>query len=155
MDRMPLPSPSAEMRASDAERERVVTFLRDHALAGRLDSDELEERIGLAYSARYVGQLERLIRDLPRAKTSAPRHRQPPPKRSCQRKHKPNPALIIAGIALLFITGLPMVILGAIMVVLAIVLGLSFVFGPFLLVALIIQSSRRRRPPPPVRWGRA
>jgi hypothetical protein len=60
----------AELRASDAERERVVTFLREHALLGRLDDDELEERIGLAYSSVTVGDLEQLIADLPRARAS-------------------------------------------------------------------------------------
>jgi hypothetical protein len=149
---MPSPRP-AEIRASDAERERVVAFLREHALAGRLDSDELEERIGLAYGARYVGQLERLIRDLPRAHAPARARRSPPSRR--RRKHEPTPALIIAGIALLLITGLPMVIMAGIIAVLAVVLGLSFLLGPFLLIALIIVlAGRRRRPPPPVRWGR-
>jgi len=146
MDCMPSSRPS-EIRASDAERERVVTFLRDHALAGRLDSDELEERIGLAYSARYVGDLERLIRDLPRRDVPAP-HRRRPPRR--QRNHQPTPALILAGVALLFITGVPMIILAALLAVVAVVVGLSFVLGPFLLVALVILHRRRR---PPVRWG--
>jgi hypothetical protein len=154
MDSMPLPRPS-EIRASDAERERVVTFLRDHALAGRLDSDELEERIGLAYSARYVGDLERLIRDLPRADAPARSRRPAPPRARRSRRHQPTPALIIAGMALLLITGLPMVIMAGIIAVFAVVLGLSFLLGPFLLVALIIVlAGRRRRPPPAVRWGR-
>jgi hypothetical protein len=150
MDHMPLSPPSSELRASDAEREKVVAFLREHALAGRLDSDELEERIGLAYSARYVGQLERLIRDLPRRNAPAPSR-----PRACarKRKHEPTPALIVAGIALLFITGLPMVVFGVVLAFLAVVLGLSFVLGPFLLVALIIVATRRRRPPQ-MRYGR-
>jgi len=29
----------SELRASDAERERVVAFLREHALLGRLTDD--------------------------------------------------------------------------------------------------------------------
>ena len=154
---MPLSRPSSEIRASDAERERVVTFLREHALAGRLDSDELEERIGLAYGSRYVGQLERLITDLPRRDTPTRptrHHRSSSPSRACKKHHRPTPALIVAGVALLFITGLPMVIIAALLAVVAVVVGLSFVFGPFLLLALIIvTASRRRRTPPPVRWG--
>ena len=35
-----------DLRASDDERERLVTLLRGHAQDGRLDADELEERIG-------------------------------------------------------------------------------------------------------------
>ena len=57
----------SELRASDAERERVVAFLREHALLGRLTDDELEDRIGLAYASVTVGDLEKLIGDLPRA----------------------------------------------------------------------------------------
>jgi hypothetical protein len=147
---MPSQRPYSEIRASDAERERVVAFLREHALAGRLDAEELEDRIGLAYRAVYVGDLERLMRDLPRAPAPASRR-----SAACSSARHPNPALIVAGVALLFMTGLPMVVLGVIIAMFAVVLGLSFALGPFLLVALIVVlTSRRRRPPPPMRWGR-
>src|ERR1044071_6415199 len=100
---MPSQRPYSEIRASDAERERVVAFLRKHALEGRLDNDELEERIGLAYSARYVGDLERLIGDLP--PPNPPARRQPARAHHHRhhhghRRHEPTPALIVAGIAL-------------------------------------------------------
>src|SRR5690349_4616038 len=98
---MPSQRPYSEIRASDAERERVVAFLRKHALEGRLDNDELEERIGLAYSARYVGDLERLIDDLPRPQAPA---RRPPQRMHRRRRHEPTPALIVAGVAMLLIT---------------------------------------------------
>ena len=75
------------MRCSDDERERVVAFLREHALAGRLSDDELEERIGLAYAAVTVGDLQELIGDLPRAQRPAPRPQRPaPPARQCARR---------------------------------------------------------------------
>jgi hypothetical protein len=150
---MPTQVPYSELRASDAERERVVAFLREHALAGRLRDDELEDRIGLAYAAVTVGDLEALIGDLPRAPRPAPRPQRPPrPVR--QQRSGPCPALIIAGIAVLMFTGLPVVILGGLIALLAVIVGLSFALGPFLLIALIIVSaSRRRRPPPPMRWG--
>jgi hypothetical protein len=54
-----------DLRASDAEREAVVARLREHGAAGRLDVDELEERIGAAYAARTHGELARLFDDLP------------------------------------------------------------------------------------------
>ena len=53
-------------RASDAERERCASTLRDHAAEGRLDVAELEERVGRAYAARYRTELRALLRDLPR-----------------------------------------------------------------------------------------
>lgn len=66
------PTPSPALRASDAERERTATLLRDHAGAGRLTPEELDERLDAAYAARTVGELEALTHDLPAA-TPAPR----------------------------------------------------------------------------------
>ncbi len=54
-----------DMRASDADRDRVVDMLRDHAAAGRLSADELEERIEVALAARTAGELDALLTDLP------------------------------------------------------------------------------------------
>jgi hypothetical protein len=53
------------LRASDAERESAVGRLREHGAAGRLDVDELEQRVGAAYSARTHGELQALLTDLP------------------------------------------------------------------------------------------
>jgi hypothetical protein len=55
----------AQLRASDADRDGVAERLRKAAGEGRLRTDELEERIELALSARTYGQLQRLIDDLP------------------------------------------------------------------------------------------
>jgi hypothetical protein len=54
-----------ELRASDADREQLADELRAHAVAGRIDTDELEERVQTAYSARTLGELDALRRDLP------------------------------------------------------------------------------------------
>ncbi len=53
------------MRASEAERETTVLELRGHAAAGRIDVDELEERVGAAFAARTCEELADLSRDLP------------------------------------------------------------------------------------------
>jgi Domain of unknown function (DUF1707) len=55
------------LRASDDERESTVTLLREHGAAGRLDVEELEQRIGAAYQARTRGDLATLLDDLPRS----------------------------------------------------------------------------------------
>jgi hypothetical protein len=55
----------AALRASDADRESVAERLRRAAVEGRLDTEELEERLELALSARTYGQLDPLLRDLP------------------------------------------------------------------------------------------
>ena len=59
-----------------------MTELRDHGAAGRLDVEELEQRVGAAYAARTHGELAELLADLParpraravaRAAAAAPR----------------------------------------------------------------------------------
>src|SRR3954451_156290 len=54
------------MRASDDDRERILRQLRRGYAAGRLEADELEERIGLATRARSREELRALTFDLPR-----------------------------------------------------------------------------------------
>jgi hypothetical protein len=54
-----------EMRASDAERERVAETLREAVAEGRLDMDEFEQRLDATYKARTHGELEPIVRDLP------------------------------------------------------------------------------------------
>jgi hypothetical protein len=53
------------LRASDDEREAAVSLLREHGAAGRLDVDELEQRLGAAYAATTRGELAGLLDDLP------------------------------------------------------------------------------------------
>src|SRR5271165_1799680 len=60
----------ARLRVADADREQVIEELREHAGAGRLTSDELEERIGAAYSASTRAHLDALRADLPVSSTS-------------------------------------------------------------------------------------
>jgi len=64
---------SRDLLASDAEREGVAETLRTHAADGRLDHDELEERLGRAYGARTHGELTPLLADLPAPAAPAPR----------------------------------------------------------------------------------
>jgi hypothetical protein len=53
-----------DLRASDADRERVVTLLGDAVSDGRLTLGEHSERIERAYSARTLGELAELTADL-------------------------------------------------------------------------------------------
>jgi Domain of unknown function (DUF1707) len=56
---------SPGIRASDDDREQLITELHDNAVAGRLSTDELEERLQAAYAARTTADLDALRRDLP------------------------------------------------------------------------------------------
>ena len=55
----------AALRASDADRDAVAERLRAAAVEGRLDADELEQRVHVALRARTYGQLQQLLDDLP------------------------------------------------------------------------------------------
>lgn len=56
----------ARTLASEAERERCAAALREAHAAGRLDHDELEERLGLVLAARSTLELRAARRGLPR-----------------------------------------------------------------------------------------
>jgi hypothetical protein len=53
------------LRAADSDREAVADVLRDQHVAGRLDSDELQERIERCYAAKTYAELDAVIEDLP------------------------------------------------------------------------------------------
>jgi Flp pilus assembly protein TadB len=53
------------LRASDADRDAVVDRLREAAGEGRLEPDELEQRVDGALRARTYGDLAELLADLP------------------------------------------------------------------------------------------
>lgn len=59
------PVAEAELRASDADRDRIAEILREALAVGRLDAEEHSERIDLVYRAKTMGELEPLVRDLP------------------------------------------------------------------------------------------
>jgi hypothetical protein len=58
----------AAIRASDADRDAVVSDLSEHFQAGRLTVAELDERTGRALAARTWGELGELLADLPAAR---------------------------------------------------------------------------------------
>lgn len=70
----PEPSKPA-LRASDADREATVERLRVAATEGRLDPDELDDRLTAAYGSRWCHELEALTVDVtpPPAPTPAVR----------------------------------------------------------------------------------
>ena len=53
------------IRASDDDRDRTATLLREHHAAGRLDAEEFNERLDKTFAAKTVGELDDLLSDLP------------------------------------------------------------------------------------------
>jgi Domain of unknown function (DUF1707)/Domain of unknown function (DUF4190) len=76
---MPLDPPTPYLRASDADREACVDRLHRAAVEGRLDADELDERLAAAYAARWTSDLDHLTADVtPPAPRYAPAPYPPP-----------------------------------------------------------------------------
>jgi len=59
-----VPSP-LELRVSDKDREQVAAEFREHFSQGRLDIDELSQRLDRVYAARTRGELEAARADMP------------------------------------------------------------------------------------------
>jgi Domain of unknown function (DUF1707) len=51
--------------AGEADREQLVALLREHYALGQLDDDELDRRVGIVLSARYMDEAASAVADLP------------------------------------------------------------------------------------------
>jgi hypothetical protein len=61
----PMVRPAGPVRIGDAERDQAVSLLGDHFAAGRLNREELDERIDQAMQAKFSTDLRPLFVDLP------------------------------------------------------------------------------------------
>lgn len=61
-----------ELRISDDDRHRVAEVLREAAGEGRLDLDELEQRLEATYAAKVYGDLVPIVVDLPTGQLDLP-----------------------------------------------------------------------------------
>lgn len=68
----PLEPRPENLRISDADRHAVSEALRDAAAEGRIDLEELEERLEQTYAAKTYGDLVPITVDLPVAGTPGP-----------------------------------------------------------------------------------
>lgn len=60
-----MPNDDPQLRASDDDRDRTASLLREHHAAGRLSADEFQERLDATFAAKTMGQLAELLADLP------------------------------------------------------------------------------------------
>jgi hypothetical protein len=67
--------PDPNLRAADADRERVAERLRKSHTEGRLDIDELQERLERCFGSKTLGELRELVSDLPRQDLEEDRRR--------------------------------------------------------------------------------
>jgi hypothetical protein len=54
-----------QMRASDDDRDKVASVLREHYAQGRLTVEEFDERLEQLYTSKTYGELATLTSDLP------------------------------------------------------------------------------------------
>jgi hypothetical protein len=119
------------LRIGTADREHAASALGEHFAAGRLDTDEFDERVGKAYQAKTSADIAVLFADLPDTRrTTAPR----------KRRDRPHPA---AGLRVLIFVSL----------VLAVAAWVAIVHIPpfFLIPVLWIAFARHRFPRHPRR----
>jgi DUF1707 SHOCT-like domain len=75
----PVAAGLARLRASDADRERVVEALKIAFVQGRLTKDELDTRAGVAFVSRTYAELAVATADIPARPRPKPRPDWPPP----------------------------------------------------------------------------
>jgi hypothetical protein len=136
-------SPNAHLRCSDAEREQVAGFLSDRAAEGRLTPEELDERVGCAYRAVTMGDLHRLVADLPGSPFATTRLRRP--------AHDLRPGVAAVGVVALIAALMPgplwLLWIGGVAVALGLsiaLLALSLTLGPFVLAGAAAVYALRR-----------
>jgi len=118
-----------DLRVSDADRDRAVTELSEHFEAGRLTTEELEERTGQALRARTEKELADLFADLPRHRDPQPGTvADPGPARPPGLARKPIPRIAIAVLAIAALIGSH---------------GLAALLLPALVVLLLIRRRAR------------
>jgi hypothetical protein len=90
-----MPPGDPRIRASDADRERVATLLREHHAAGRLNAEEFHDRLDAAFAAKTLGNLDALLSDLPAIDLyrlpAAGIKPAPPGARRPRSRHRPGP----------------------------------------------------------------
>ncbi|MGA9857368.1 MAG: DUF1707 domain-containing protein [Solirubrobacteraceae bacterium] len=124
------------LRASDDDREKIVSRLHAAATEGRIASDELEQRVSAALKARTYGDLDATVADLP-----APRGTRHPSRRRST-----------AGWAVSTIRAYPLLLLFAIpavAVTAALMIAVAVVWVVVMAAAMVLGG----RPRPPLTPG--
>jgi Domain of unknown function (DUF1707) len=127
------------LRIGDAERDRAIADLGDHFAAGRLNTEEFEERVDQAIKARFNEDLEPLFVDLPR-----------PVEPAIEARSNRHSDAHLAWSPMVWLA--PLLVVCA--VVTAVILSAPWLVWMFLWVFLITRLFRHRRyfGPPPRRY---
>ena len=128
---------AASLRASRAERERVIDLLKAAFAQGRLDRNEFDARIGQALASRTYGELAAVTADIPAEPTAALPRR--PPARA--RRRIPFNAAVTGGACMAGLVNLGMIAALLIRSPVAVVLFVVFaVIGVILAIGAMITA---------------
>ncbi|HEY2288359.1 MAG TPA: DUF1707 domain-containing protein [Streptosporangiaceae bacterium] len=146
------------MRASDDDREQAIGVLKAAFVQGRLDRDELDDRVSRAFTSRTYAELAAVTADLPVMAAEAPAvpARAPRPARSSVRRVTVTCAVgVLVAELLLFLIVAVLPYYGTLdFAVLANLAGLPLVGGK-VLDTWRADRLRRRPPARPARQGPA
>ena len=126
-----------QLRIGDAERTLVTEALQQHYAEGRLDSDELEERLDATLAAKTQADLREITKDLP-----GPRSWEAPaPQPMRHPHHHYGPRFLKAPLMLLAVFGVVALVTGTPVVFFVALRVLMTIFA----IGLLVSFFRRRR----------
>jgi Flp pilus assembly protein TadB len=120
------------LRASDADRDAAVDRLREAAGEGRLEPEELEQRVDRALRARTYGDLAELLADLPGDGVL-------PSRRAGRRTNPAARSAVLGGGLLIAVVAVTLVVVVAVLV-----LAAAAAWTAFVLCWLVCCGLRRR-----------
>ncbi len=122
------------LRIGDAERVAAASALGDHFAAGRIDQEELDQRLSAAYAARTFADLDPLFEDLPAPRPTRPVVAAPEPAPQGISRSKPARGPTWWGAWTVPAVPLPLLLLGFLAVIS--IVGTLVFFAPFILIPL-------------------
>ena len=136
-----------DLRASHADRERVIGTLKAAFVQGRLTEDELGERAGQVYASRTYAELAEVTADIPAEPTEARRRRDP--WRATKIAWRIEYAVILPGIVSLLLLKGPNVTETTVIVLPTVVYLFFWIFGLFVMIASRPPKLPAGQQPPP------
>jgi VIT1/CCC1 family predicted Fe2+/Mn2+ transporter len=137
---------AASLRASRADRERVIDLLKAAFVQGRLDRDEFDVRVGQTLASRTYGELAAITADIPAELIGAlPRH---PPVR-VRRRITMNAAITGAACLVPMIPAALLIatLTGSSAAVAVVVVAVIIVVGAILAIGAVITAPYPPDPP--------
>jgi hypothetical protein len=140
-----------QLRASHADRDRVIDLLKTAFVQGRLTKDELDARVGQALVSRTHAELATLTTDIPVGLMAAPQRRDPARRRTGKVVVRAGFVVLPAAmLAAAFLSGNEQVFKLCLLVVPWFIIGWVMA-GTQALGNWLDKRSGRQLPPPPAR----